>query len=290
MSKATNTASRWTPFALSVPSLALFALMVLLPLALTALLSFQQYDQDKGVQSGLTLASYALVLGDSYYYEIFFRTGWIAALTTLICVLVGAPEAYILSRMGKPWRSIFLLVILAPLLVSVVVRAFGWSLLLGPNGVVNQVFELFGIGKVKMLYTSTAVVVALVHVMLPFMVIPVWTSLQKLDPMVENAALSLNASQFTVMRRIVLPQITPGLLSGSLIVFGLSASALAIPGLLGGRRLKMVATLIYDEYLHELNWPLGAAIAVALLVINLVVMLSYNAVLEGAYAKRMGRS
>ena len=290
MSTPTNASSRATPYALSLPSIALFGLMVLLPLALTALLSFQQFDAEKGVGSGFTLKSYALVLGDSYYYEIFFRTGWIAALVTLICVLVGAPEAYILSRMGKPWRSIFLLVILAPLLVSVVVRAFGWSLLLGPNGVVNQIFGAMGIGVVKMLYTPTAVVVALVHVMLPFMVIPVWTSLQKLDPMVESAALSLNASQWTVMRRIVLPQITPGLLSGSLIVFGLSASALAIPGLLGGRRLKMVATLIYDEYLHELNWPLGAAIALALLIVNLVVMLSYNAVLESGYAKRMGRS
>ena len=290
MSSATNTSSRWTPYALSLPSLALFALMVLLPLALTALLSFQQYDIEKGVQAGYTLAAYATVLGDSYYYEIFFRTAWVAALVTLICVLVGAPEAYILSRMGRPWRSIFLLVILAPLLISVVVRTFGWSLLLGPNGVVNQIFGAFGIGVVKMLYTPAAVVVALVHVMLPFMVIPVWTSLQKLDPMVESAALSLNASQWTVMRRIVLPQITPGLLSGSLIVFGLSASALVIPGLLGGRRLKMVATIIYDQYLHELNWPLGAAIALALLVLNLVVMLSYNAVLEGGYAKRMGRS
>ncbi|CAM5798087.1 ABC transporter permease [Rhizobacter fulvus] len=280
--------SRWTPYLLSLPSLALFSLMVLLPLVLTALLSFQVYDAERGAQGGFTLAAYAHVLGDSYYYEIFFRTGWIAALTTLICVLVGAPEAYILSRMASPWRSIFLLVILAPLLVSVVVRAFGWSLLLGPNGIVNQVFEWLGIGRVRMLYTPTAVVVALVHVMLPFMVIPVWTSLQKLDPMVENAALSLNASQFTVMRRIVLPQITPGVLSGSLIVFGLSASALAIPGLLGGRRLKMVATVIYDEYLHELNWPLGAAVALALLLINLGVMLSYNAVLEGAYKKRMG--
>jgi len=280
--------ARWTPYLLSLPSLALFSLMVLLPLALTTLLSFQQYDAEVGVKGGFTLAAYTHVLTDSYYYEIFFRTGWIAALTTLICVLVGAPEAYILSRMASPWRSIFLLVILAPLLVSVVVRAFGWSLLLGPNGIVNQVFEWIGIGKLRMLYTPTAVVVALVHVMLPFMVIPVWTSLQKLDPMVENAALSLNASQFTVMRRIVLPQITPGVLSGSLIVFGLSASALAIPGLLGGRRLKMVATVIYDEYLHELNWPLGAAVALALLLINLAVMLSYNAVLEGAYKKRMG--
>ena len=278
----------WVPYGLSAPALVLFALMVLLPLGLTALLSFQQYELDVGVKGGFTLASYAHVLGDSYYYEIFFRTAWVAALTTLICVLIGAPEAYILSRMASPWRSIFLLVILAPLLVSVVVRAFGWSLLLGPNGIVNQFFEAVGLGQQRMLYTPVAVVVALVHVMMPFMVIPVWTSLQKLDPMVQNAALSLNASQWTVLRRIVLPQITPGILSGSLIVFGLSASALAIPGLLGGRRLKMVATLIYDEYLHELNWPLGAALALALLAINLAVMLSYNAVLEGAYKRRMG--
>jgi putative spermidine/putrescine transport system permease protein len=124
--------------------------------------------------------------------------------------------------------------------------------------------------------------------MLPFMVIPVWTSLQKLDAGVENAALSLGASPFTTLRRVVLPQVMPGILSGSLIVFGLSASSFAIPGLLGGRRLKMVATIVYDEYLHELNWPLGAAIALVLLVANLVVMLSYNRLVEGRYKKALG--
>jgi putative spermidine/putrescine transport system permease protein len=279
---------RATPYALSAPALALFALMVLLPLALTAALSFQRFSHDTGVQGGFTLAAYATVLGDSFYWEVFGRTGWVALLATLICVAVGAPEAYILSRMRPPWRSVFLMVILAPLLVSVVVRAFGWSLVLGPAGFVNQFFEWVGIGRVRMLYTPIAVVVALVHVMLPFMVIPIWTSLQKLDPMVENAALSLGASRFTVLRRVVLPQVLPGLLSGSLIVFALSASALAIPGLLGGRRLKMVATLIYDEYLHELNWPLGAAIAVALLVVNLSVMLGTQALLEGRYRRSMG--
>lgn len=280
--------ARRAPWLLSAPALALFGLMVLLPLALTAVLSFQPFRHDTGVQSGFTLASYTLILTDSYYWEIFGRTAWVALLVTLCCVLIGAPEAYILSRMQPPWRSVFLLIILAPLLVSVVVRAFGWSLVLGPAGFVNQFFEAVGIGRVRMLYTPIAVVVALVHVMLPFMVIPVWTSLQKLDPQVENAALSLGASRWTVWRRIVLPQITPGLLSGGLIVFALSASALAIPGLLGGRRLKMVATLIYDEYLHELNWPLGAALALALLVINLAVMLGTNAVLEGRYRRRMG--
>jgi putative spermidine/putrescine transport system permease protein len=262
--------------------------MVLLPLGLTALLSFQRFDAQTGVLPGYTLGSYAMVLGDSYYWQVFGRTAWVALLTTLICVLVGAPEAYILSRLPPPWRSIFLLIILAPLLVSVVVRAFGWSLVLGPAGFVNQVLDWTGIGRQRLLYTPVAVVVALVHVMLPFMVIPVWTSLQKLDPMVENAALSLGASRATVWWRVVLPQITPGLLSGGLIVFALSASALAIPGLLGGRRLKMVATLIYDEYLHELNWPLGAAIALALLVLNLVVMLGTNALLEGRYRRKMG--
>jgi len=282
------TPHRGLPYALSAPALGLFGLMVLLPLGLTAALSFQNFSHQTGVQGGFTLAAYAAVLGDSYYWEVFARTGWVALLTTLLCVLIGAPEAYILSRMRAPWRSVFLLVILAPLLVSVVVRAFGWSLVLGPAGFVNQFLEWIGIGRVRMLYTPIAVVVALVHVMLPFMVIPVWTSLQKLDPQVENAALSLGASRITVWRRVVLPQIVPGLLSGALIVFALSASALAIPGLLGGRRVKMVATLIYDEYLHELNWPLGAAIALALLVINLAVMLATNAILEGNYRKRLG--
>ncbi|WP_305831468.1 ABC transporter permease subunit, partial [Klebsiella pneumoniae] len=96
------------------------------------------------------------------------------------------------------------------------------------------------------------------------------------------------ASHFTTLRRVVLPQVMPGILSGSLIVFGLAASSFAIPGLLGGRRVKMVATLIYDEYLNELNWPLGAAIALILLAANLVIMLGWNRMIEGRYKKTLG--
>jgi putative spermidine/putrescine transport system permease protein len=278
-----------TPWWLSGPALLLFTALLVVPLLLTAVLSFNVYDPATGPKSGeFTLEHYALVFSDSYYLGIFWRTFWVSGLVTLICVLVGAPEAYVLSRMRNPWRSVLLLVVLAPLLVSVVVRAFGWSMLLGPEGAVNGLLQLVGIGPVKILYTNAAVVIALVHVMLPFMVIPVWTSLQKLDPGVENAALSLNATPFTTLRRIVLPQVMPGILSGSLIVFGLAASSFAIPGLLGGRRLKMVATIVYDEYLSELNWPLGAAVALVLLVANLVVMLSYNRLVEGHYKKALG--
>nr|WP_243457729.1 ABC transporter permease [Ottowia testudinis] len=274
---------------LTLPGLALFATLLLVPLLLTVILSFNVHDAATGVQAGAyTLAHYLHVFTDSYFLEIFWRTLWISALVTLLCLLIGAPEAYVLSRMGDPWRSIVLLIVLAPLMISVVVRAFGWSMLLGPEGLVNNALRWVGLNPVRMLYTEIAVVIALVHVMLPFMVIPVWTSLQKLDPAVEHAALSLQASPFTTLRRIVLPQVMPGMLSGSLIVFGLSASAFAIPGLLGGRRLKMVATLVYDEYLHELNWPLGATISLILLAANLVIMLSLNRLVERRYRKVLG--
>ncbi|MDU8402779.1 ABC transporter permease [Pseudomonas syringae pv. actinidiae] len=274
---------------LSAPALALYIGLLVLPLGLTLLLSFNVFDYQVGVKSdAYTLANYTAVLTDSYFYEIFLRTFWISALVTLLCVLIGVPEAYILSRMGAPWRSIFLILILTPLLISVVVRAFGWSLLLGADGLINQAIQFMGGRPLKLLYTPFAVIIALVHVMLPFMIIPVWTSLQKLDPTAEQAALSLGASQAKVMRLIVLPQVMPGVLSGSLIVFGLAASSFAITGLLGGRRLKMVATVIYDQYLSELNWPMGATLAVALLLVNLLVMLSWNRMIEGRYKKTLG--
>jgi len=276
------------PWFLSGPALLLFTALLVAPLILTGLLSFHVFDQVKGITQSWTVDHYLAVMVDPYYHVIFWRTFWISALTALICIVIGVPEAYILSRMSNPWRSLFLLVLLAPLLVSVVVRSFGWSMLLGPQGIVHAVLQIFGAGSIRILYTESAIMIAMVHVMLPFMVIPVWTSLQKLDPQVQDAALSLNATPFTTMRRIIFPQIMPGILSGSLIVFGLSASSFVIPGLLGGRRLKMVATIVYDEYMHELNWPLGAAIALILLIANLLIMVTYNRVVEGRYKKALG--
>lgn len=270
------------------PAFALFAVLVLVPLAMTFVLTFYRFDPASGPIAAFQFGNYVEVLTSGYFQTIFLRTFGIAALTTALCVAIGAPEAYVLSKMRDPYRSLFLLVILAPLLVSVVVRAFGWSMLLNTDGLVNHALGVFGLGPYKLEYTTFAIVIALVHVMLPFMVIPVWTSLQKIDPQTENAALSLMASPATTLRRIVLPQLMPGILSGSLMVFGLSASAFAIPGLLGGRRLKVAATAVYDEFLGSLNWPLGATIALLLLAANLIVMLTYYRVLERRYARSIG--
>jgi putative spermidine/putrescine transport system permease protein len=117
------------------------------------------------------------------------------------------------------------------------------------------------------------------------MVLSVWTALQRLDPQIENAALSLGAGSFTIIRRIILPQIMPGVLSGAIIVFSLSASAFATPAIIGGRRLKVAATLAYDEFLNTLNWPLGAAVAILLLVALVLIVVGSNSLIERRYAE-----
>jgi putative spermidine/putrescine transport system permease protein len=157
----------------------------------------------------------------------------------------------------------------------------------GQSGLVNKALMSAGVisAPIPFMFTETGVVVALAHVLMPFMVLSVWAALQRVDPQVENAALSLGAGQLTVIRRIILPQIMPGVLSGGIIVFSLSASAFATPAIIGGRRLKVAATLAYDEFLNTLNWPLGAAVAVLLLVALVLIVVASNALVERRYAE-----
>lgn len=268
----------WAPWSLSAPGLVVFVTMLLVPLLLTALLSLQAFDSALGIQDAYTLRNFGEIFSDGYYLEIFGRTAAMSVAVTLLCVLLGVPETIILSRMQGRWRGIFLMVILAPLLISVVVRTLGWSILLGSKGILNEALLALGLidAPLRLIFTMTGVTVAMVHVMVPFMVLSVWASIQRLDPQVENAGLSLGASRAMVLRRVILPQLLPGILSGSIIVFALSASAFATPAMLGGRRLKVVATAAYDEFLSTLNWPLGASIALILLVANVIIIVGCN--------------
>lgn len=158
---------------------------------------------------------------------------------------------------------------------------------MGNDGLINRAMLLLGIvdEPVRLVFTMTGVVVALTHVLIPFMVIAVWAALQKLDPQTAQAGLSLGASGATVMRRVILPQILPGVLSGSIIVFALAASAFATPAILGGRRLKVASTAAYEEFLSTLNWPLGAAIVLILLVANIVIIIGCNRMVERRFAQ-----
>jgi putative spermidine/putrescine transport system permease protein len=274
--------------ALIAPAALLFVGIVLVPLAMTVVLSLNEWGQYTGIVPTISLKNWHEVITDSYYLEVFARTARIAILVTIITAVLGAPEAYILHRMAAPWKGVFLLVILGPLLISVVARTLGWALLFGGNsGVINKALMNLGMisAPIPFMFTEAGVVVALAHVLLPFMVLGVWASLQKLDPQIENAAASLGASQPTILARIILPQIIPGLLSGAIIVFALAASAFASPAIIGGRRLKVAATLAYDEFLNTLNWPLGAVVAVLLLVGLIAIISGANRLVERRYAE-----
>ncbi|TDV35776.1 putative spermidine/putrescine transport system permease protein [Paraburkholderia caballeronis] len=270
------------PWLLSAPALLLFVALLLVPLLLTVILSFHAFSDVAGVQRAYTLANYLEVVSDPYYGLIFLRTAGLAFAVTLLSVALGVPETIVLARMRKPWQSVCLLIVLGPLLISVVVRTLGWQILLGNNGVLNNALQALHLTDepVRLVFTMTGMIIALTHVLVPFMVMSVWATLQKLDPQVEWAGLSLGASPLRVFRRVVLPQIMPGVLSGSIIVFALSASAFATPALIGGRRLKVVATAAYDEFLGTLNWPLGASIAVLLLIANVAIVMGCSRLAE----------
>lgn len=279
--------SRTEIAALIGPTSLLFVGVVAAPLIMTFLLSFNGWSTMEGIQPGFSLKNYVEIFSDSYFAEVFLRTLRISLWVTLICALIGAPEAYILRRMRDPWRSICILIVIGPLLVSVVARTLGWALLLSGNGLLSQGLQATGLvsGPFSLMFTETGVVIALVHVLCPFMVLAVWAALSRMDPAVERAAQSLGAKPSTIFRRIVLPQAMPGILSGSIIVFSLAASAFATPAVIGGRRLKVASTLAYDEFLNTLNWPLGAALAMLLLIGIVATVVGWNRLVERRYAQ-----
>jgi putative spermidine/putrescine transport system permease protein len=263
-----------TPYLLSLPALLLFAAVVIVPLGMTVLLSFHDWGQYKGIEPVFILKNWREVLTDSYFLEMFWRTFRIAFFVTLLAAVFGAPEAYILNRMRSPWRG-----------------TLGWALLFGGNsGLVNKALASLGLitAPLPFMFTETGMVVALAHVLMPYMVLAVWAALQRLDPQIENAAVALGAGPFTVLRRIVLPQVMPGILSGAIIVFALAASAFATPAIIGGRRLKVASTLAYDEFLNTLNWPLGAAVAVLLLLVLVLIVVGASRLVERRYAQVFG--
>ena len=255
----------WLP---SAPALGFHAAFLVAPLLALVVLSFRQSDGAGRVLDTLTLENWREIVSDGYYLDIFARTFRIAALVTILAIGLGTAEARVLSRMRAPWGSLLLLVVLTPLLISVIARTLGWALLFGPAGPLGNLPAWLGPSRepVRLLFSETGVVIALTHVLTPFMVLSVWASLQRLDPNVEDAAASLGASGITVFRRVVLPLALPGVLAGAVIVFALAASAFATPAIIGGRRLKVASLLVYDEFVHQMNWPLGAGLAVLLLL------------------------
>jgi putative spermidine/putrescine transport system permease protein len=247
--------------------------------------SFRPYVPLVGITGGITLGHYARLVSDLYYLEIIGRTLALGAAVTLATLVIGYPVAYFLARTRSRWRNWLTILVVFPLLLNLVVRTFGWIALLAQNGLVNQ--ALLGLGlvdaPVKLLFNFAGLLIGLTHIFLPFMVLVLVGAIQNIPRDVEDAARVLGASWLGAFLRVTLPLSAPGVLSGSILVFVLTISALVTPRLLGGPTYQVMSTLIYDEFLQRLNWPAGSAEALLLTLIVLALV-----ALSGRLARRTG--
>jgi ABC-type spermidine/putrescine transport system permease subunit I len=220
---------------------------------------------------GFTLEHYRRFFTAPLYVSVLWRTLRIATLTTAICLALGYPTAYFLSRLSPRWTKVLLVFVVLPLWTSVIVRVYAWMALFQTNGLVNRVLLDLGLvaEPLKIMYREGAVLVGMVHVLLPFMILPIYSVLRGLDPRLVTAAQNLGANGWQVFRRIVLPLSLPGAVTGTMFVFILSLGFYITPALLGGPRVLMVATIIDQQVNEMLNWPFAAAMATVLLVLTL---------------------
>jgi putative spermidine/putrescine transport system permease protein len=251
----------------------LFAFFVV-PYLNIVMMSFRVPSTTAAYGDGFTLANYTKALTDELYLGLLFDTLRLALTITAICLLLAYPVAFHLARTRSRWRGLLYGLVLSPLLVGVVIRSFGWIILLANNGIVNQVLREFDIPRMRLMYNEFGVVLALVHIFLPFMVLPLIGAIQGIDPRLEEAARSLGAGKRQVFTRVLLPLSMPGIQSGCILVFVLACGAYITPALLGAGRVHTTSTAVM-HLLEQFLWPFGAALALILSAVGLIAVWLY---------------
>jgi putative spermidine/putrescine transport system permease protein len=263
------------PVLLLAPSVAILAGVFAVPLGILGRYSFYRSGPGGVMISAWSLDQYARFLLDALYLRVLGTTLALAVAITGVTAVLGYPVAYALARTrSRRRRALGVTGLLIPLMTSVVVRSYGWMILLASTGVVNA--TLVGAGLVErpiqLLFTPLGVVIALAEVLLPFMVLSLLPVLQALDVALEEASQSLGAGPIATFRHVVLPLSLPGLVSGSILVFVLSVGAFATPRLIGGPTTDVITVFIHEQALSLLNWPFGAAAAWVLLLVVLALI------------------
>lgn len=245
----------------ALPALILLFLFFLFPVV--RMLGFS-------VEAG-TLDWYAKALGEGLYLQVFWNTFEIALLVTAICLVLGYPLGFLIATTTPGWATLGFIFVLLPLWTSVLVRTYAWMVLLGRNGVFNRWLIEAGFisDPLPLLHNFNGVLIGMVHVLLPYMVLPIYGAVRRLDPALVAAAEGLGASDWRIFWRIYLPLTLPGIFAGAVIVFVLSLGFYITPALLGGGRVMMVAVMIEQEVRQTLNWPFAAALSAVLLALTL---------------------
>ncbi|MDG4594987.1 MAG: spermidine/putrescine ABC transporter permease PotB [Candidatus Contendobacter sp.] len=266
------------PFKLTAVGVIGFWLMAfaLLPNLLVVVASLLERGGDEFVALILTLDNYRRLF-DPLYLGVLLDSLWLAAATTLLCLLLGYPFAYLLTRMPTRRRPLLLLLVIVPFWTSSLVRTYAMVILLQTNGWLNQLLlDLGWIAEpLELLYTEPAVIAGMLYALLPFMILPLYAVLEKLDRRLIEAARDLGAGRVTIFRRIILPLTLPGIVAGCLLTFLPGLGMFYVADLLGGARAMLVGNLIRDQFLSARDWPFGAAASVLLTVLMGLLLWAY---------------
>lgn len=264
--------SPWlSAFLMILPALMLYAVFYFFPL-------FRLLPESVFEDGKFTLLYFKRIFLEPFYFETLVRTIWICIVATLINLLLGYPVAYTLLIVKQKWANIILAMILISLWISILVRTYSWMVILQRTGIINQVLLKLGIigESVQIMYTPTAVLIGMVHILLPYMIMPIYSVLRGIDPNLVPAASSLGASKTMAFIKITLPLSIPGIAAGVLLVFIQGLGFYVTPMLLGGPPTMMMSGLIDRQMFNFLNWSFGASLGVVLLFITIIFMLIFD--------------
>lgn len=251
---------------LAYPYIIWSAIFIVIPLILVIFFSFS-----KEVYNGyvFSLENYKTLM-DPIYFKVFFRSIGLAGLATLICLIVGYPVAYIISKAPLSKRGTLILLFILPMWMNFLLRTYAWVAILGKNGLLNSFLGIFGIEPVSILYTNFAILLGMVYNFLPFMVLPIFTSLSKMDNDLINAAHDLGANKFKVFTKVIFPLSLPGVISGITMVFMPAVTTFAISRLLGGGKFMLIGDLIEQQFTVVGDWNFGSAVSIFMMIVILI--------------------
>lgn len=253
---------------IAIPYYVWMIVFTIIPLLLVIYFSFTSKD------GGFTLSNIAQI---TLYLPALWRSVYYAVITTLVCLILGFPAAYIISRMPEEKQSTFVMLLMLPMWINFILRTYAWMTILDKNGFLNGFFSLFGLGPFKFLNTPGAVILGMIYNNLPFMVLPLYSIMTKIDKSVIEAAQDLGCSRIHVIRKVVVPLSVPGISSGITMVFVPSVSTFIISRLLGGSKIGLIGDLIESEFLGlSYNPYVGSAMSLILMVIVLIIMGVFN--------------
>ena len=232
--------------------------------------------------SGMSLEGYGITFDnfrrvfEPLYIKIFFVSILLAIASTVLCVLIGYPVAYFISRMKDKWRNSLMLLFVVPMWMNFLLRTYAWLTLLGNNGLINKFLGLFGIAPLNLMYNMSAIMLGMVYNFLPFMVLPIYSTLVKMDKSLMEAARDLGATNSQIFKKVILPLSIPGVYTGITMVFIPAISTFVIPDLLGGNRFYLIGNLIEKQFTFTGDWAFGSAISIVLIVIMFILLILQN--------------